>query len=256
MKKFLFFAVVALSMVSCLDTGTFSQSYLADVTFEYLDQVYPREFNKDSVYICKNETDPGFLYMQYPLCFGQKQVGGKFEGGFAMSYLKGEKDGLLDKEPGANDVYRVHAAAGSPDGKAGATGSKTYAVFYDNPQESMMPKYDIEFGYKENGSCQPLGCYVNNTTLVARKIREHFKEGDKLTLKVKGTKSDGQVTETSIVLAERTESKDTVMYNWTVFDLSKLGPVDYIDFEVVSTNPDVPGYFCLDGFAASVSISF
>jgi hypothetical protein len=256
MKKILLFAAIALSMVSCLTKGAYSQSYTADITFEYQDQVYKNEFGKDSVYVCPKEEDQGFLYLQFPLFFGQRQAGGKLAGGFVMSYLTGEKDGLLEKEPSANDEFRVHAAMGSPDGKAGAAGSKTYAVFYDNPQESMMPKYDIEFGYKNNGSCSPFACYVNNTTLVARKVREHFQDGDRLVLKAKGTKLDGSVSEASIVLAEYTESKDTVMYNWTIFDLSKLGAVDFVDFEVVSTNPQVPGYFCLDGYFASISISY
>lgn len=249
MKKFLFLAALAISMVSCLNKGSFSQSYTADITFEYGDLVYSKEFGKDSVYVCPKEDDMGFVYGNYPLFFGQKQSGGKLEGGFVMSYLKGEKDGMLDKEANENDAFRVHAATG-------ANGSKTYAVFYDNPVESMMPQYDIEFGYKDNGSCSPLGCYVNNTTLVARKVREHFQDGDKLVLKARGTKFDGSISETSIVLAEYTEAKDSVMYNWTVFDLSKLGVVNFVDFEVVSTNPQVPGYFCLDGYIASINVSY
>lgn len=249
MKKFLFLAVLAISVVSCLNKGSFSQSYTADITFEFSDLTYSKDFGKDSVYVCPNEADQGFVYGNFPLFFGQRQVGGKLEGGFVMSYLKGEKDGLLDKEANTNDTFRVHAAAG-------AGGSKTYAVFYDNPVETMMPQYDIEFGYKDNGSCSPLGCYVNNTTLVARKVKEHFQDGDKLTLKAKGTRFDGTLVETSILLAEYTEAKDSVMYNWTVFDLSKLGAVNFVDFEVVSTNPQVPGYFCLDGYVAAISISY
>lgn len=256
MKKVLLFAAIAFSMVSCLDKGSFSQSYTADVTFEFSDLVYSKDFGEDSVYVCPNEDAQGFTYEPYPLIFGQKQVGGELKGGFAMSYLKGEKDGQLTKEPNVNDAFRVHAAAGAPGGVASALGSKTYAVFYDNPSEAMMPQYDIEFGYKDNGSCMPLACYVNNTTLVARKVREHFQDGDKLTLKAKGTKFDGSVSEVSIVLAEYTEAKDSVMYNWTVFDLSKLGTANFVDFEVESTNPQVPGYFCLDGYLAAISVMF
>jgi hypothetical protein len=46
------------------------------------------------------------------------------------------------------------------------------------------------------------------------------------------------------------------MYNWTPFQLSSLGTVDYVDFEVVSTNPEVPGYFCLDGYLASIKVEY
>ena len=97
---------------------------------------------------------------------------------------------------------------------------------------------------------------MNNTTLVARKIKEHFKDGDKLVLKARGMLADGIVRETSIVLAEYKEAKDSVMYNWTPFNLSALGAVDCVDFEVVSTNPDVPGYFCLDGYLAAINVEY
>ena len=198
MKKILFFAAVALSVISCLNGGSFKQSYTADVTFEFSESVYSNSF-KDSLYLVPKGEGDGFLYMQYPLLFSQIQLDGDFAGGFLLSYLQGEKDGKLEKEPSSNDAYRVYAASGALD-------SKTYAVFYANPDESMMPKYDIEFGYKTVGTCAPLGCYVNNTTLVARKVKEHFQDGDKLTLKAMGIKEDGTVTETSIVLAEYTEA--------------------------------------------------
>lgn len=245
MKKILFCVAVALTMISCLE-GSYKQSYTADVTFELSNDVYANSF-KDSLFVLSEGE--GFVYMNYPLVFMQKQLSGTYQGGFIISYLKGEADGRLLKEPADNDAYRVHAANG-------ASGSNTYAVYYENPVESMRPKHDIEFGYKGLGTCTPLGCYVNNTTLVARKIKEHFKDGDKLVLKAKGTLADGTVKETSIVLAQYTEAKDSVMYNWTPFTLTSLGAVDYVDFEVVSTNPEVPGYFCLDGYLASIDIEY
>ena len=46
------------------------------------------------------------------------------------------------------------------------------------------------------------------------------------------------------------------MYNWTAFTLNSLGAVDYIDFEVESTCPDVPGYVCIDGILAGVKVEY
>ena len=47
---------------------------------------------------------------------------------------------------------------------------------------------------------------------------------------------------------------DTVMYNWTKLDLSKLGSVDKIDFNLYSSNGSfgVPLTFCLDELVADV----
>ena len=244
MKKFLTFIAVAFSLISCLgDGGNFSQSYPFDVTFDFSDNIYNNSFSKDSVFVLKEGE--GFTYGNYPLFFGEVQSSGTFKGGFLLSYLQGEKDGALDKEATPNDVYRVYAAGGSKN-------SRSYAVFYDNPDQTQMPQYDVEFGYKDVGACTMYGCYVNNTTLVARKIKEHFTDEDRLTLKAIGHKHDGSKVEASIVLAK----KDTIMYNWSVFDLSKLGAVDYMDFEVTSTNPAVPEYFCLDGLTGHIAISY
>jgi hypothetical protein len=246
MKKILILLLAASAAVSCLSGGTFSQTYTADITFEFPNDIYLNSF-KDSVYVMKDGD--AFIYSQYPVFFYQKQLNGTFHGAFLLSYLQGEKNGELTREPADNDAYRVHAASG-------ATDSKTYTVFYDNPVTSMMPAHDIEFSYKDIGEFTPLGCYVNNTTLVARKIKEHFKDGDKLVLKATGVKADGARTEASITLAEYSEAKDSVMYNWTAFALSSLGSVSYIDFEVQSTCPDVPGYFCMDGLVAGVSVEY
>lgn len=244
MKKFFTFIAVAFSLISCLGDGeTFSQSYPFDITFEFTDQIYTGSFSKDSIYVLKEGE--GFTYGNIPVFLGEKQSSGTFKGGFLMSYLKGEKDGALTKEANDNDTYRVYA-------EKGQNGSRTYAVFYDNPDQSLMPQYDVEFGYKDVGVCTMYGCYVNNTTLVARKVKEHFTEDDRLTLTATGYKHDGTKVETSIVLAK----KDTIMYNWSVFDLSKLGGVDYMDFEVTSTNPAVPEYFCMDGLAGHIAISY
>lgn len=248
MKKILILIFAAFAAASCLSKGSFVQNYTADITFEYSDAVYSNSF-KDSIYVVQSGEGEGFQYMQYPLLFTQKAVSGSFKGGFLMSYLKGEKDGKLVKEAKENDAYRVHS-------EAGALGSKTYAVFYDNPDETMMLSHDVEFGFKELGECTPLGCYVNNTTLVARKIKENFADGDKLVLKATGVKSDGTTVATSITLAEYTEAKDSVMYNWSVFDLKPLGLVEFIDFNIESTNPNVPGYFCLDGLLAGIKVEY
>lgn len=236
----------ALAAVSCMSSGSFSQTYTADITFEFSENVYKESF-KDSIFVMTEGN--AFLYTQYPLFFSQRYANGTITGGFTMSILKGEKGGALTREPMLNDAYRVNA-------ETGQNGSKTYAVFYDNPVASEMPEHDIEFGYKNNGYMSPNGFYVNNTTLVARKIKEHFQDGDKLVLKVIGVKSNGPAVETSIKLAEFTEAKDSVMYSWTPVSLSSLGVVDYIDFKVESTNPEVPGYFCLDGLVSAIYIEY
>ena len=246
MKKIIILFAAMSALVSCLGGDTFYQSYVADITFEYDGNVYNKSF-KDSLLVLSGFD--AFTDNLNPVYFTTKSSNGVLQGGFTLSYLKGEFGGKLEKEATSNDAFRVNALTG-------AAGTKTYAVFYDNPNEEMMPAHDVEYGYRGLGTFSPSGCFVNNTTLVARKIKENFQDGDKLVLKAIGEKADGTKKEVSITLASYTESKDSIMYNWSVFDLSSLGEVDYIDFEVTSTNPEVPGYFCMDGLLSTIVIDY
>jgi hypothetical protein len=57
-------------------------------------------------------------------------------------------------------------------------------------------------------------------------------------------------------LAEFTEKKDSVVSVWTPFELGKLGSVDLVDFEIISSNPAVPAYFCMDNMVATIDIEY
>ena len=248
MKRLLLFFVMALCLASCLKSN-FSSSYNLQVTFEYTNEsTYTNQFSKDSIAVI-DDYALGFSWIDPTLVFGQKSSGGQFYGGFIMSYLKGEANGLLTKEANANDRYRVFAPTG-------CCSSKTYAVFCDNPNAAMMPTEHVSFSYKSLGTCQTSGCYVNNTTLVARKVQEFFQDGDKLVLKAKGFLKDSPTGEASVVLAEYTEAKDSIVYTWTPFDLSALGSVDKVEFKVESTNANVPQYACIDDFVAGIVVEY
>lgn len=248
MKRILIIIASALCLSSCLGDSSFSSSYPLDITFECSDAVYKSQFTADSIFVLSNQ-DVAFYWQDPSVVFGQKHDGGAFQGGFLMSYLQGEADGKLTKEATLNDTYRAYAASG-------ASGSNCYAVFYDNRNSSLMPSEDMEFTYGDLGTCEMFACYVNNTTLVARKIQENFQDGDKLTLKATGFLKGEVTAEATINLAEYTAEKDSIMYNWSVFDLSKLGTVDNVDFSVTSTNPAVPGYACMDGIYVKISLSY
>lgn len=254
MKKLLFIALVICGVSSCFGDDTFSSSYRLDMTFEDVTN-YAIPFGSDSLSTL-NEYNI-IMWSDPSLALFYKQDSQKnFQGGFRLSRLKGEADGMLTRPEAENDAWRVNAVGGAK-GYPYYTPSKTYAVFFDNPDQTQMPLHDIEFGYRETGYCTMYGCYVNNTTLVARRVKEHFEDGDKLLLSATGYRMDGTKTGSAeIVLAEYSALKDTVMYNWTAFDLSKLGVVDFIEFEITSTKPEVPEYVCIDGIAAGISISY
>jgi hypothetical protein len=96
---------------------------------------------------------------------------------------------------------------------------------------------------------------VNNTSLVVKTIKERFHLGDRLTLKAVGYLDGKMGPSVEMLLADYSAQKDSVVTVWTPFELSKLGTVDRIDFELLSTK-EIPLYFCMDNMTATVSLSY
>lgn len=254
MKKILFAVLAMFAMASCLGDTEYRQSGQLDAHFEYQSSIYSSEFDSDSLFFM---SASGFIGWEYIAFYHNRDsITKTFDGGMLLSYKKSRvldpADSLsLAREDAvafAEDAYRVNAPQGNL--------INTYAVHYTNPDASKMPAHDIEFGARSVGACMPDRCYVNNTRYMAYKIAKTFEEGDKLTLKAIGYRGKTVTGEASINLAEYTAQKDSIVSSWTLFDLRKLGVIEYVDFELISTKKEVPAYFCMDHFGASVTISY
>lgn len=243
MKKVILFVFAVVMAVSCSLDGGY-QKYEIRTTFEYNYQMgvdYEQTFGKDSVY--HDTVGKAGAYWQ-DLLFHQKiSDAGQFLGGFALSYLA--PSGMGEKK--ADYVYNEYKVAGP---KLLPNQINTYAVFYQNPDAAMMPQNSISFLSSQNATCVLNTCFVNNTEAVYYAAKKNFKNGDKLVLTATGYLGEVMTGEASITMA----SVDSVIYNWTKFDLKKLGSVDRIDFELSSSNGSfgVPMTFCLDNFQADV----
>ena len=257
MKKIIIFITLIISLMSCLQGGgQYSRTYPVEATFEYLGLDYEKGFGSDSLYF-NEKLGYGFGWDYLAFRHEVDTISKVFKGGMLLTYLKGTQfdptDSLsmaqTDSAAYANDAFRVNTSLMF-------LGSKTYAVYYGNPDESMMPDHDFEFTATEVGTCQPLQCYVNNTRYMAYKISQHFQDGDRLTLQAIGYLDGSKVGSVSINLADFSVQKDSIVSTWTLVDLSKLGSVDHLDFDVLSTKKEVPAYFCMDNFVASISISY
>ena len=242
MKRFLLVLAVVFSFTSCMKSGFMNkESYTAVVTFEYPISV----FRSDST-LFSTQTPEGFGFDVLNFYHKLDEPKVNVLGGFLVSALQMPKSG---NTKGLNNRYRANVAVYQPEGN-------TYAVYYQNPDNTMMPKADVVFAQSEYGICTMKECAVTNTADVVDSIKKNFKKGDKMVLKATGYLKDKVTGEASITLAEYTEAKDSIMTTWSYFDLSKLGSVDVIDFEIVSTNPDVPKYFCMDQLAAGIVLQY
>ena len=239
MKRFLIILIALLSLTSCFKEGAnVKRKYTLEATFQYPGI----SFGTDSTFVNTQDVK-GFGYDALNF-FHQLDDSKRFQGGFILSCAEMPKSG---KTAGLMNTYRANVPA---------TVGNIYTVFYQNPASAAMPEHDVEFAYDENGTCEMLGCYVTNTVEVADFVKLNFKKGDRLSIKATGYLKGAVTAEAEIVLAEFTEKKDSIVSIWTPFELGKLGSVDFVDFEIVSSNPNVPSYFCMDAMVANIDIEY
>lgn len=247
MKRLLFVLFSLLMISSCLDDGSGSRTtYTLTATFQYPGV----DFGADSTYY-STTTPAGFSYdlLNFYHKFDSDQVW--FDGGFILSnYAMPESQNTA----GLNNIYRLYLNEKVNKNQAG----NSYAVYFQNADSSLMPEHDIQFPYAkaEGCMCEMLGCFVTNTVQVADSIKANFKLGDKMTIKATGYLYGSKTGESVFTLAEYTAQKDSIVSSWTLFDLKALGKIEYVDFEVSTTNPSVPTNFCMDSMGANITIKY
>lgn len=241
-KTFLILFTAAFAAVSCGIDGGYNEQYQYVGHFEFNDNVYEKEFGSDSLFFNVSEKD-GFSFGDFAY-YHKLGSDNSFQGGFLLSCLK--PTGIGEKKSEQISSYRV---AGNPlkDNRM-----NTYAVYVENKDASLMPADDIKFRVTEYGSFKAAHCWVNNTEEVYEAVKKTFENGDKLRLTANGYLKGAPTGTAEITLA----LPDTVMYNWTKFNLEKLGVVDKIDFELYSSRSDLPKAFCLDELTGVVNIQY
>lgn len=244
-KRFLLGAAVLFASISCLKDSSYTTSGPIMASFEFSNDVYTTYFGADSLFY-DAETKLGLSWDC--LAFYHKiSEDGEFQGGFLFSYLAKPEAGA---EGMPNNQYRVNC-------EAPTAGINTYAVFVQNPDPTKMPEKDMEFLLKSNGTFVPYACHINNTVAAVDSVKKNFQLGDKFILKAKGLKEGATTGEVQIVLAEKTHDKDSIMNNWAEIDLSKLGIVDQIDFELSAPEGrNIPKTVCIDNFYGKVSLTY
>lgn len=244
MKRFLFIISILFVAASCrFDDGSgMSQSYTNTAHFQYTDA----KFYPDSTFF-STQTPEGFgfdvLNFYHQLDPGKVWV----DGGFILSCLEMPLSG---NTADLRNTYRCYLT------NLKKPFSNIYTVFVQNEDDAFMPKHDIHFPFTSNGSCMPQGCFITNTVEVAEYIKANFEDGDRMTLKATGYLDGKKTGEAEIRLADFSAQKDSVVSIWTPFELDKLGSIEHIDFEIISTKPGAPAYFCMDEFTYKVDLVY
>ena len=244
MKRLFLILFSVLLVSSCFDDGSgMSQSYTLTANFQYSNV----KFYPDSTFF--NTTTPeGFGYdvlnFYHQLDPGKVRV----DGGFLLSCLEMPLSGNTAELE--NNTYRCYLK----DQKKKF--SNIYTVYYQSEEDAFMPAHDIQFPFISQGTCTLNGCFITNTVEVADYIRENFETGDRMTIKATGYNKGAKTGEAEFLLADFSAQKDSIVSKWTPFELEKLGSIEYVDFEVISTKEGAPTYFCMDELTFSAVLSY
>ena len=234
-------------LVSCSMDTTNRSAFPLVATFEYVDVAENQSFKKDSLFFSKqyvDQTNQSVLGWGNYIGFFAKLNEDKTRvlGGFILSGFSGKEN-----ESSVQTPYRAADAT---------VAANSYLVYYQNRDSYAMPEQDFIFTMPDYGTCMPVLCYVTNTTEVVKAVKEKFVPGDKMILSATGYLNGQKTGVAEIVLAESSAVRDTVMTTWSKFELSKLGAVDNIDFEIISSKAEIPAYFCMDEFYTYITLEY
>lgn len=237
----MFYAVV-MTAVSCLQGNSFHTDMTSLVTFDYDDG----EFT-DSIFYDTKYSKAGFVWDFMEFYHKVDEMTLEFQGGFLVSALatplSGNTEGLK------NNRYRSNV-------KNALSPSNKYAVFCYNtafPEKHMA--FNVE-GSGFEGTCDMKLVHVSNTVEVEEAVKRTFVDGDQLVLRATGY-LDNQITDKAeIKLAEYTTAKDSIISTWTTLDLTKLGRVDKVYFEIdMPVGKNIPYAVCLDNLISEISLT-
>ena len=243
MKKVLSFALMALAMgfvfVSC-DKEEEKQDEIKSFTLSVsLDKA-------DSVYIAKDTTNKAGYYYRSDISIDPFSLVHSFSAwGFGMGFTY--TSCADDVTPGYMNLSAVTKK-----------GVNTNAYFTVNTGGAMYG-LPAEITFKDGKAYKAKEVYVTNSTYAYLAIKDHDDGNGEYAMVKEWTKNDKfTLTITGYNGREKTESVEVVLANgyniittWQQVDLTKLGEVTKIDFNLTSTDNgdwgmNTPAYFCLD----------
>lgn len=129
-----------------------------------------------------------------------------------------------------------------------------------------MSEHPCDMVFSDGEAWEPIGIYVNNNAYPYYTIEygdayaEPFHNNDKFALIIKGVAEDESVKSVEVPLASISNGDLTICRDWKYVDLTSLGAVNELWFELTTTDigaygVNTPTYFCLDKLSVKNRLS-
>lgn len=255
MKKLLFFAL-ALVAVACSDEDNDPQREWVTVDFEQnnfkqMTATSPSTWG----YVTKGYgwTDAA-TSLQHEAKFTSDYGYDMFAGGFVVSsYNTSDVTRFGTYE---YDLYAYNAKNADSTKGGGAGGSDTFLISYGNYEPAVDAELDMRptITFKDGRARMVKGCQVNSTSYFVN-IAENgnpyspaLKDGEEVKIYATGYDAAGREGKTAEMTLAR---KGKIVKQWTAWDLTSLGEVVSIKFNIRGGNTDewgmtTPKYFAID----------
>lgn len=200
------------------------------------------------------DKDNTFLKHAFADAWGDHQFWG---GGHAISHYNASDFATYGNFENQLTVYNA-AASGVATTGGGHNGSDNFAIHFgyvDNSGYSGTIQQSLTFG---DGVARVIDhMYVNNTTYAlncyanGNELTTNIRDTDWVKLIATGHHADGTTATAELYLVD---GPDNIVKDWTKWDLSGLGAVTKVEFNVTGTNDNgygfsQPGYFAYDDVA-------
>ncbi len=255
MKKILFFAFLSVCAIACKLDGYTEQTMTSISDFEFDTGMYT-----DSLYL--TNFIYGGNYSSSLLFDSAREAEGKeMTGGTGLTMKRDSSIVLKGDNP--YPQYTMFA-------KAAASDSKSCAVYYQNDDPNLMPDHDIVFWNYGVGTCTPAYFAINNTQqtvydVLSDKSPVKYEPGDYLKLTITGLleneftgvlETTGTITYYLADWRGMKDEPDSVLTRWRTVSLTRLGNIQYIDFNLESNKTDLVKTFCYDNLVSSIYLKY
>lgn len=181
----------------------------------------------------------------YPFTSGNLRLTGNIQFGGTYRSQFNYSNRTDDTTAGWTNMWSAFPASGY--------NSTNYAIAYLDTDLNNFNQTN-EYGVQLLGNARGhyiTGAYFTTNTYANLYIKENYRQGDFLKMTIRGYNNSQFTNSVEITLANYTTSGLEIFNDWQWSDLTDLGAVDSITFQMNSSDGSTPFYFAMDNFTTA-----